>query len=75
MVVKMDEIGRSFTAIGAYCLHNRREPGEAQPENAERVKWTDPRNLATSQGGGRRWRPPRKWLQSSNVWRGSRRRG
>ena len=34
-----------------YCLHDPRMPGEAHhPESAERVEWTETRNLATSEG-------------------------
>ena len=50
MVVKMAGLGRSFAGVAAYCLHDRREPGKAQPESAERVEWTDTRNLPTSRG-------------------------
>ena len=50
MVVKMAGLGRSFAGVAAYCMHDRREPGKAQPESAERVEWTDTRNLPTSRG-------------------------
>ena len=33
-----------------YCLHDQRVPGEPHPESAERVEWTETRNLATEQG-------------------------
>ena len=33
-----------------YCLHARWVPGEPHPESAERVEWTETRNLATSEG-------------------------
>ena len=33
------------------CLYDPRMPGEAHhPESAERVEWTETRNLATSEG-------------------------
>ena len=50
MVVKIAGLGRSFGGLAAYCLHDRREPGEPQPESAERVEWTETRNLPTSRG-------------------------
>ena len=50
MVVKVAGVGRSFAGVAAYCLHDRREPGEPQPETSERVEWTDTRNLPTSRG-------------------------
>ena len=50
MVVKMAGLGRSFAGVAAYCLQDRREPGEPQPETSERVEWTDTRNLPTSRG-------------------------
>ena len=50
MVVKMSSPGRSFGGVADYCLHPRM-PGEAHhPESAERVEWTETRNLATSEG-------------------------
>ena len=33
-----------------YCLHDRWVPGQGHPESAERVEWTETRNLATEQG-------------------------
>ena len=43
--------GRSFGGVADYCLHDPRMPGEAHhPESAERVEWTETRNLATSEG-------------------------
>ena len=37
--------------VADYCLHDPRMPGEAHhPESAERVEWTETRNLATSEG-------------------------
>ena len=51
MVVKMSSPGRSFGGVADYCLHDPRVPGEAHPpESAERVEWTETRNLATSEG-------------------------
>ena len=51
MVVKMSSPGRSFGGVTDYCLHDPRMPGEAHhPESAERVEWTETRNLATEQG-------------------------
>ena len=51
MVVKMSSPGRSFGGVAEYCLHDPRVPGEAHhPESAERVEWTETRNLATSEG-------------------------
>ena len=50
MVVKMAGLGRSFRGVTDYCLHDRRLEGEPHPQSAERVEWTETRNLATSQG-------------------------
>ena len=51
MVVKMSSPGRSFGGVADYCLHDPRMPGEAHhPESAERMEWTETRNLATSEG-------------------------
>ena len=51
MVVKMSSPGRSFGEVADYCLHDPWMPGEAHhPESAERVEWTETRNLATSEG-------------------------
>ena len=51
MVVKMSAPGRSFGGVADYCLHDPRMQGEAHhPESAERVEWTETRNLATSEG-------------------------
>ena len=50
MVVKMSSPGRSFGGVADYCLHDRWVPGEGHPESAERVEWTETRNLATEQG-------------------------
>ena len=46
MVVKVAGVGRSFTGVASYCLHDRREPGEPQPETDEQVEWTDTRRGA-----------------------------
>ena len=50
MVTKMSAPGRSFGGVADYCLHDRWVPGQGQPESAERVEWTETRNLATEQG-------------------------
>ena len=50
MVVKMSAPGRSFGGVADYCLHDRWVPGQEHPESAERVEWTETRNLATEQG-------------------------
>ena len=51
MVVKMSSPGRSFGGVAEYCLHDPRMPGEGHPpESAERVEWTETRNLATEHG-------------------------
>ena len=51
MVTKMSAPGRSFGGVADYCLHDRWMPGEGHPpESAERVEWTETRNLATEQG-------------------------
>ena len=50
MVVKMAGLGRSFGGVADYCLHDRWVPGQEHPESAERVEWTETRNLATGQG-------------------------
>ena len=50
MVTKMSAPGRSFGGVADYCLHDRWVPGEGQPESAERVEWTETRNLATEHG-------------------------
>ena len=38
--------------VADYCLHVRWVPGQGHPESAERVEWTETRNLATEQGIG-----------------------
>ena len=50
MVTKMSAPGRSFGGVADYCLHDRWVPGLPHPESAERVEWTETRNLATEQG-------------------------
>ena len=50
MVTKMSAPGRSFGGVADYCLHDRWVPGESHPESAERVEWTETRNLATEHG-------------------------
>ena len=42
--------GRSFGGVADYCLHDRWVPGQGHAESAERVEWTETRNLATEQG-------------------------
>ena len=50
MVTKMSAPGRSFKGVADYCLHDRWVPGQGHPESAERVEWTETRNLATEHG-------------------------
>ena len=50
MVVKMSSPGRSFGGVADYCLHDRWVPREPHLESAERVEWTETRNLATEHG-------------------------
>ena len=50
MVVKVSAPGRSFGGVADYCLHDRWVPGQGHPESAERVEWTETRNLATEHG-------------------------
>ena len=50
MVTKMSAPGRSFGGVADYCLHDRWVPGQGHPESAERVEWTETRNVATDQG-------------------------
>ena len=48
MVAKVHALGRSFAGVAAYCLHDAREPDEAErPESADRVEWAETRNLAS----------------------------
>ena len=44
----MAGLGRSFGGVADYCLHDRLVPGEVHPESAERVEWTETRNVATN---------------------------
>ncbi len=48
MIAKVLGSVASFSGSAAYCLHDRAEEGEPRPETAERVEWTDTRNLPTS---------------------------
>ena len=48
MIAKVLGSVASFTGSAAYCLHDQAEKGEPRPETAERVEWTDTRNLPTS---------------------------
>ena len=50
MVTKVSAPGRSFGGVADYCLHDRWVPGQGHPESAERVEWTETRNLATEHG-------------------------
>ena len=50
MVTKMSAPGRSFGGVADYCLHDRWVPRQGHPESAERVEWTETRNVATDQG-------------------------
>ena len=73
MVTKVSAPGRSFGGVADYCLHDRWVPGQGHPESAERVEWTETRNLATERGraGGRgSWQPRRRRPRSSNAWQG-----
>ena len=47
MIPKINGLGRSFTGVAAYCLHDAPEPDDRSPETSERVAWTDTRNLPT----------------------------
>ena len=51
MIAKMHPLGRSFARVAEPCLHDPREPGKPRPESAERVEWTDTRNLPTDRPG------------------------
>ena len=55
MVTKMSAPGRSFGGVAEYCLHDRWVPGPGHPESAERVEWTETRNLATEHGERAAW--------------------
>lgn len=49
MVPSVAKAGHSFKGAMAYYLHDKRQDGQtAQPTTAERVAWTDVRNLATA---------------------------
>ena len=48
MIAKVLGSVASFSGSAAYCLHDQAEKGEPRPETAERVEWTDTRNLPTS---------------------------
>ena len=50
MVTKISAPGRSFGGVADYCLHDRWVVGQGRPESAERVEWTETRNLATERG-------------------------
>ena len=77
MVVKMSALGRSFGGVADYCLHDRWVPGLPHPESAERVEWTETRNLATEQGerAGRIMAATAEASRSSNAWQGRQRPG
>lgn len=48
MVPDIASTGRSFNGAFAYYLHDKRQEGqEAHPQTAERVAWTETRNLPT----------------------------
>lgn len=48
MVPDIAKTGHSFNGAMAYYLHDKRQEGqEAQPQTAERVAWTETRNLAS----------------------------
>lgn len=48
MVPDVAKAGHSFKGAFAYYLHDKRQdPAEAHPDTAERVAWTETRNLAT----------------------------
>lgn len=48
MVPDIAKAGHSFKGAMAYYLHDKRQDGQtAQPQTAERVQWTETRNLAT----------------------------
>ena len=47
MIPKINGLGRSFTGVAAYCLHDAPEPDDRRPRTSERVGWADTRNLAT----------------------------
>ena len=47
MIPKINGLGRSFSGVAAYCLHDAPEPDDRRPRTSERVGWADTRNLAT----------------------------
>lgn len=47
MVPNVTATGRSFNGAFAYYLHDKRQEGEARRDTADRVAWTETRNLAT----------------------------
>ncbi len=47
MVPDVAPKGHSFNGAFAYYLHDKRREGEARRDTAERVAWTETRNLAT----------------------------
>lgn len=47
MVPNVTAKGRSFNGAFAYYMHDKRQEGEARRDTAERVAWTETRNLAT----------------------------
>lgn len=47
MVPNVAKKGHSFKGAFAYYLHDKRQEGEARRDTAERVGWTETRNLAT----------------------------
>lgn len=47
MNFQLAKIGRSFKGSMAYYLHDKRQEGEQHATTAERVAWTETRNLAT----------------------------
>ncbi len=47
MVPDIASKGHSFKGAMAYYLHDKRQEGGANPTTAERVEWTETRNLAT----------------------------
>lgn len=47
MVPDVAKAGHSFTGAMAYYLHDKRQGDGPQPTTAERVAWTETRNLAT----------------------------
>ena len=48
MVPDIAKTGHSFNGAMSYYLHDKRQDGQDQhPQTAERVAWTETRNLAT----------------------------